>query len=806
MGANNFLHAKNEGDVFNFDRIRALENIDSVFASGDFDSVHEEPDEDALKKVEREMGNYESDKCDSTITDDVAIDDSVRMYLKEIGRIPLLTPEREIHLAEQIALGNRSAKDEFINANLRLVVSIAKRHVGKGMHFLDLIQEGNLGLMKAVEKFDYRKGFKFSTYATWWIREAITSAIKKQARIIRLPDNIIATIRKVPETVRKLCQELGREPTTDEIAERLNITPQKLEEIMQIAQDPVSLETPIGEKGDSHLGDFIESIEDSEDIRKDNRKVVYHRQEEANFDKLRVFAGYSKTFSNVYKIFNPKVLCKAFPKYPFRHKYADGEGSILFSQPIIKNLNISHGSKSKQRLSEVFKKLTGEDYGQADLMGFIIEMYDDYYKSKKELKHIFGGEITSEQRAEIVSSYPDSDLCSEVLHSQSWAEVSISSIFLSAIEKTEKGKVKSSSTIANIEKFPAYKEIFTWNTDDIHNIGTWLNGKNRPENNKHSKHLINDLISALVYKGFIKWEFEADSAKFNDYLHNISLLRNFILQADDPDPTMLYMRSIEDICSVYCIKNGYPLPEYEAFLTKLKSVQNEFKKYEGGFCSEIKKGREALLDSWKNMTQVVSYDLMNIFLSDKKTQKERLVEYVKTKPWVLYVKRYNSIHNEIKNNFNAKNIPNFIHQCAANLEAKIRKITDSDNWSGDFTCFDNDFDKWLKATFDISLEKISDEEEKEKFECEQFRNYLGYNSKSMKYVRNIIIATLFETQEDITKKEINQALLKMGFTRLNPAASTFDAIISQAIDLLNQQPEIVDEIRRDVLGEKIDIW
>ncbi len=188
----------------------------------------------------------------------LAIDDPVRMYLKEIGKIPLLDANREMYLAEQISLGNKVAKDELVEANLRLVVSIAKRHVGKGMYFLDLIQEGNLGLMKAVEKFDYKKGYKFSTYATWWIRQAITRAIADQARTIRIPVHMVETIHKVSRTARQLLQEFGREPSTAEIAERLGMSPDKVREIMKIAQDPVSLETPIGEEEDSHLGDFVE--------------------------------------------------------------------------------------------------------------------------------------------------------------------------------------------------------------------------------------------------------------------------------------------------------------------------------------------------------------------------------------------------------------------------------------------------------------------------------------------------------------------------------------------------------------------
>ena len=191
----------------------------------------------------------------------LAIDDPVRMYLKEIGKIPLLDPDRETYLAERISLGDQAARNELVEANLRLVVSIAKRHVGKGMYFLDLIQEGNLGLMKAVEKFDYQKGYKFSTYATWWIRQAITRAIADQARTIRIPVHMVETIHKVSRTARQLLQENGREPTTDEIAKELGMTPDKVREIMKIAQDPVSLETPIGEEEDSHLGDFVEDTD-----------------------------------------------------------------------------------------------------------------------------------------------------------------------------------------------------------------------------------------------------------------------------------------------------------------------------------------------------------------------------------------------------------------------------------------------------------------------------------------------------------------------------------------------------------------
>ena len=187
----------------------------------------------------------------------VSIDDPVRMYLKEIGKVPLLTSEREKELAERMAEGDEAAKNELVEANLRLVVSIAKRYVGKGMFFLDLIQEGNLGLMRAVDKFDYTKGYKFSTYATWWIRQAITRAIADQARTIRIPVHMVETIHKVSRYQRQMLQELGREATPAEIGEKMGMSADKVREIMKVALDPVSLETPIGEEEDSHLGDFI---------------------------------------------------------------------------------------------------------------------------------------------------------------------------------------------------------------------------------------------------------------------------------------------------------------------------------------------------------------------------------------------------------------------------------------------------------------------------------------------------------------------------------------------------------------------
>ncbi|HVI41648.1 MAG TPA: RNA polymerase sigma factor RpoD [Anaerovoracaceae bacterium] len=203
--------------------------------------------------------NLEASEIDleSTLPKGIAVDDPVRMYLKEIGKVPLLTAEEEIELAKQMELGDDEAKKRLCEANLRLVVSIAKRYVGRGMLFLDLIQEGNLGLIKAVDKFDWRKGYKFSTYATWWIRQAITRSIADQARTIRIPVHMVETINKLIRISRQLLQEYGREPTPEEIAAEMDITEEKVREILKIAQEPVSLETPIGEEEDSHLGDFI---------------------------------------------------------------------------------------------------------------------------------------------------------------------------------------------------------------------------------------------------------------------------------------------------------------------------------------------------------------------------------------------------------------------------------------------------------------------------------------------------------------------------------------------------------------------
>lgn len=234
------------------------EQIERIYQSLEELGIDVVGDKEEVKLLNTAGDETDDLEDDLSLPRGINVDDPVKMYLKEIGKIPLLTAEEEIDLAKRMEQGDEEAKKRLAEANLRLVVSIAKRYVGRGMLFLDLIQEGNLGLMKAVEKFDYRKGFKFSTYATWWIRQAITRAIADQARTIRIPVHMVETINKLVRVQRQLVQELGRDPTPEEIAKEMDMEPEKVREIMKIAQEPVSLETPIGEEEDSHLGDFIE--------------------------------------------------------------------------------------------------------------------------------------------------------------------------------------------------------------------------------------------------------------------------------------------------------------------------------------------------------------------------------------------------------------------------------------------------------------------------------------------------------------------------------------------------------------------
>ena len=263
----NVLEIQEINDVFSDMELEA-EQMDKVFEYLELQGIdilrmtpeaEELPDDmEIMLAVEDDDMEVDMEKIDLSVPDGISIEDPVRMYLKEIGKVPLLSADEEIELAKRMSDGDEEAKKRLAEANLRLVVSIAKRYVGRGMLFLDLIQEGNLGLIKAVEKFDYQKGFKFSTYATWWIRQAITRAIADQARTIRIPVHMVETINKLIRVSRQLLQELGREPMPEEIAKELDMPVERVREILKISQEPVSLETPIGEEEDSHLGDFIQ--------------------------------------------------------------------------------------------------------------------------------------------------------------------------------------------------------------------------------------------------------------------------------------------------------------------------------------------------------------------------------------------------------------------------------------------------------------------------------------------------------------------------------------------------------------------
>ena len=315
-------HFKNKGiDVISEESDEGLDDLEfneNDLNSGAMDDDADIFDEDFVSEGSEEEGiDFDFDSI--AASDNIKVNDGVKMYLKEIGRVKLLNGDEEIELAKQILEGDQYAKDELIRANLRLVVSIAKRYVGRGMQLLDLIQEGNLGLIKAVEKFDYTKGFKFSTYATWWIRQAITRAIADQARTIRIPVHMVETINKINRYQRSLIQELGREPTAQEISDRMDpscrLSPERIREIQKIAMDPVSLETPIGEEDDSHLGDFIEDKEvitpneyASNELLKNELQEILKEltPREAKVLKLRfgLEDGRSRTLEEVGKEFN----------------------------------------------------------------------------------------------------------------------------------------------------------------------------------------------------------------------------------------------------------------------------------------------------------------------------------------------------------------------------------------------------------------------------------------------------------------------------------------------------------------------
>ncbi len=322
-----------------------IDSIDKLYESlGDSGIPLPELSGTEMSEIENEVEQFSnSENMQRILEQEGLVDDPVRLYLKEIGRVPLLTTEREHELAERMAAGDMEAKKALVEANLRLVVSIAKRYVGRGMFFLDLIQEGNLGLMKAVDKFDHTKGYKFSTYATWWIRQAITRAIADQARTIRIPVHMVETIHKVSRYSRQMLQELGREATAEEIGEKMGMSADKVREIMKIAQDPVSLETPIGEEEDSHLGDFIQDEDTpapadaaSQTILREviERELHTLTPREEHVIKLRfgLYDGRTRTLEEVGKEFNitreriRQIEAKALRKlrHPSRARHLKG--------------------------------------------------------------------------------------------------------------------------------------------------------------------------------------------------------------------------------------------------------------------------------------------------------------------------------------------------------------------------------------------------------------------------------------------------------------------------------------------------
>lgn len=305
---------KNKG-YLTYDEIAARFVTEFEASAGMMDEILRIISEEGVQVLQNISAIEKEEEDIDKLMRQVSVDDPVKMYLKDIGKVPLLTAEEETHLAKLMTEGDEDAKNKLSEANLRLVVSIAKRYVGRGMQFLDLIQEGNLGLLKAVEKFDHTKGFRFSTYATWWIRQAITRAIADQARTIRIPVHMVETINKLIRVTRQLLQSLGREPTPEEIAETMIISVDKVREIQKIAQDPVSLETPIGEEEDSHLGDFVPDenaispsemaeILDSRDRVRKELEALTAREQQVLRLRYGIYDGHPRTLEEVGKVFN----------------------------------------------------------------------------------------------------------------------------------------------------------------------------------------------------------------------------------------------------------------------------------------------------------------------------------------------------------------------------------------------------------------------------------------------------------------------------------------------------------------------
>ena len=759
---------------------------------------------------------------DATITGKSSISDHIEFnkheleencycqsFFNVIKKYSMLTNEEQCALAKEIALGNKVARDEMIRCNLRLVIAVAMREFKNlsGLTYEELVMDGVEGLIYAVDRFDWTRGTTFSSYAYKCVQGKMLDAIYSRLHITR---HMYGRVKNLRKTENDLQIELGRVPSDQEIAGRLKTTIKKVVEWRAYGEmiNIYSLDQPTknDEEGHAMIDSLaVDSVESGAIAKGKNTNL------KAPWTFLRVFANdldiFSKVWSKTKSIIDKQ--CQSISKYNFENKYAIGECSILLSHPIVNRLNIFNLDQGELNFANAIKKYANDkfkDCGPSSLMAYIIEMYYEYYKERKDVKHVTGGEIALEQREKIRSEFPNSALLTEIESAKTWGEISVFSIFECSIVRTKKdGKIKPYSFFNNLEIFPASKDLFPYDAKTIKCIDDWINETHSPQNNPDSEELINDLISALVCKRYIDRDFNDDPG-FKKFLDKISNLKSALLRRKDP--TALYLRNIDDVCFIYCAANGYPKIEQPSLrndLIKLKDEKSNSERYYEDAIVKIQDNRK----HWKNMTQKVSNDLRQILSVNPQNQKEQLKTYVTLNPLIFHVTRYNSIHKAIRSHFDAKGIYNFIHQCAESLKFKfMQAISDhSKHIVPDYTrmTVNKSLEAWLIDNFFISLKEINDEKEREKFEREQFRTYLGYDSNSMRYVRNIIIATLFESKEKITKKEINQALSEMGFVHLNPLASTFDAIISQAIDL-SLQPRIVDEIRRDVLGEAVDIF
>lgn len=723
----------------------------------------------------------------------------IKEYIKVFDEFEVLTEERQIELVKMATLGNFEARNELVLHNWRLVIraAIEVLNYSGEIHAMDIIQEGFKGLIMAVAKFDHTRGTKFSWFAFLYIKGKMYDAIYKFSSS-KITKDKSREIKKLLRSEIKLAHELGRIPSDDELARELNTTAEKIRQIKEneTIYTLKSLDEYINADEDAAtIADFI----NANDYNYEGSWIGTQSEVENLIDVIRLFATDKKLFANAYKEINEVVCC--IPKFEFA---GTRQFSVLLSHPIVNRIKLFESSPEDVSFVGLVCEYTDKKVQtrSADMyMGWIIEMYHNYYEKRPKLMHYSGGDVTKQQKEAIFDKYPYSALSSEIENAKTWADISISSIFDCVVKKTKQGKVTPSSFFKAIKDIPESNAFFPWKDSHRQKLQDWIDGKDA-KNIIKAEYIANDLISALIYKGYINNEFQTDR-QFKGFLNVISQLKQVLLKKSDP--TALYMRNIGDICYVYSTKNGYPIIEYLKLFRDLMKLKEE--KCDDEYDCEVNIAKDKMeLTAWKNLTRDISDKLRRIFSSDQQTQKEQIIKYIESNPQFLYVTRYNSIYRAILEHFSAEGIYNFIHQCADNLSSMFARTLEADGGRADYTSLTNiEIDTWLHDTFFISLKEISDEKERVNFEREQFRNYLGYDSSSMKYVRNIIIATLFETEENINKEKMNQALLTMGFVPLNSFASEFDAIISQAIDL-SLEPSIIEEIKTEVLGQKAVIF